>query len=216
MKNILNKYPVYKGKSVMIVETSIGVNYGEANPFIQIKFAPRADSNSNGVWEDANCFWLTSYAELYNFVAGMKNASEQKVEKFEMKNPKKGVTLSIRYSKGSDETEYISFGFFRGDTKIQVSLLKANEFPAFFAYYSNLLANYNTVCATALLRNDIWYEFVGKNKQGGQGADKPASTGRSSGQGYKSTPKQQTPPAASPDGPDDDFSGNNMGDDVPF
>lgn len=214
MKNILNKYSVYKGKSVMIAETSIGVIYGEATPFVQIKFAPREDSKSNGQWDDANCYWLSSYAELYNFVTGLKAVGDGKLEKYEMKNPKKAVSVIVRYSKGADETEYISFGFFRGDVKIQVSLLKLTEFPAFYGYFQNLMTNYNIVCAIALMRNDIWFEFIGKNKQ-----SKDESQGSNRSGGYKSGGKQQprnTPSQQDDEPPFDPDPAPSFGDDVPF
>lgn len=216
MKNILNKYPVYKGKSVMIIETSIGVNYGEANPFVQMKFAPRADANSNGQWDDANCFWLSSYAELYNFVAGLKAVADGKQEKYEMKNPKKGVNVQIRASKGQDDTEYISFGFYRGDVKIQVPLVKAVEFPALFGYFQNLVTSYNTVCAIALMRNDIWYEFVGKNKASN---DQPSGGNKSSGNKGGGNNRQQNNtnyPEPDPYDGGDIGGAPDFGSDVPF
>ena len=224
MKNILNKSPFYRKSSIMIIETSIGVSYAEATPFVQFKFAPRADSKAEGQWDDANVFWITKYIDLYNFVTGMNAVVNGKLEKYELKNPKTGVTIQIRHSVNSaDGAEYVLFGFYRGqDVKISVSLMKNTEYFGLYSYFTNLLTNYNTVCAISLMRNDIWFEFVGKNKQ-----DKQAGDG-----GYKNkqsnTTKQYTPPQqkqqskkqqAEPDPFDGgDFGGEppTFGDDVPF
>jgi len=224
MKNILNKSAFYKSKAVMIAETSVGVKFGEANPFIQFKFAPRADAKAQGQWDDANCFWVTNYNELYNFVSGMNAVATGKLEKYEMKNPKKGVLVQIRASANTENgTEYITFGFYRGqDVKINISLLKNGEYGGFFAYFSNLLSNYNQVCAIALLRNDIYYDLFEKDKVNKDGAGGQGGQTR-----QQSTTRQQsnTKPQSSSGGggyPDlndtsfEDDAGPSFGSDVPF
>jgi hypothetical protein len=169
MKNTLSKIPFYKSKSIMIIEASIGVNYGEASPFIQFKFATRADYKSQGNWDDANSYWVTNYIDLFNFVNGINMVASGKMEKYELKNPAKGIGLQVRHSVNTEtNTEYIIFYFFRGqDVKISVSLIKSTEYLAMFSYFKNLLDNYNNVCATALFRNDFYYKnFVeGKEKK---------------------------------------------------
>jgi hypothetical protein len=166
MYNNLNELAFYKGKSVMIIKTSIGVSYGLASPFLHFKFAPRDDYKSPGKWNDENAFWVTSYVDMCLFVKGITDVASGKEAKYELKNPAKGVTVSIYASKNDkDGTEYINFAFFKGDTKIHVSLTKLAEFYALYTYFKNLLDNYNTVTQMALVKYDIWYEFVGKNKQ---------------------------------------------------
>lgn len=167
MYNYLSELSYYKGKSVMIIETSIGVSYGKASPFVRFKFAPRNDYKSPGQWSDENVYWITSYVDLCLFVKGITEVAAGKQQKYEMKNPKKGVTLSIYLSKNdNDGTEYINFSFYKGDTKIHASLVKTTEFYALYTYFKNLVDSYNVVAQTALMKYDIWYEFVGKKKQG--------------------------------------------------
>lgn len=166
MYNYLSDLSYYKGKSVMIIETSIGVSYGKASPFLRFKFAPRKDYKSPGEWSDENVYWVTSYVDLCLFVKGITDVAAGNESKYEMKNPKKGVTLSI-YSSTNDKdgTDYINFSFYKGDTKVHVSLVKKTEFFALYTYFKNLVDNYNVVAQTALMKYDIWYEFVGKKKQ---------------------------------------------------
>jgi len=167
MYNYLNELAFYKGKSVMIIETSIGVSYGKSSPFLKFKFAPRNDYKSPGQWNDENVFWVTSYVDLCLFVKGIKDVASGNEQKYELKNPSKGVTVSIYSSKNDkDGTEYINFAFYKGETKIHVSLIKSTEFFALYTYYKNLLDNYNIVSQTALLKYDVWYEYVGKKAQG--------------------------------------------------
>lgn len=228
MKNVINKLSFYKGTSVMLIEVSIGVVYGEATPFAQFKFAPRADAQAQGQWDDLNCFWITSYVELYNFVNGMNMVTSGKLEKYEMKNPKKGVMVQIRASNNAEKNiDYVTFHFFRGqDVKIKTSLVKSSEYLALFGYFKNLLETYNTVCAIALLRNDIYYEYFvkGKEKAGSDQNTKQNQTKKEGGDKKSSYNKPPTPKEyqsnldndMSDIGENSSSSGIDFGDDVPF
>jgi hypothetical protein len=222
MKNTLSKIPFYKSKSIMIIEASIGVKYGEASPFIQFKFATRADYKSQGNWDDANSYWVTNYIDLFNFVNGINMVASGKMEKYELKNPAKGIGLQVRHSVNTETNiEYVTFHFFRGqDVKISVSLVKSTEYLAMFSYFKNLLDNYNNVCATALFRNDFYYKnFVeGKqNKSNNNNKSYSSSNNKQSNQNKPSNPPNNN-------SFDDDFSSgfddNNstvsFDDDVPF
>lgn len=169
MYNTLNELAYYKGKSVMIIETSIGVSFGKTNPFIKFKFAPREDYKSPGVWDEKNVYWLSSYIDLAVFVKNIGDVAAGKLEKYEMKNPAKGVTMNIYLTKNeSSGVEYVNFHYYRGDVKLNTSLIKTTEFFALYSYFKNLVDSYNTVAQTALLRYDIWWEYVGKHKQNKQ------------------------------------------------
>jgi hypothetical protein len=227
MKNTLNKLPFYKSKSIMIIESSIGVNYGEASPFIQFKFATRADYKSQGNWDDANSYWITNYIDLFNFVNGINLVSSGKMEKYELKNPAKGIGLQIRHSVNTETNiEYVTFHFFRGqEVKISVSLVKSTEYLAMFSYFKNLLDNYNNVCATALFRNDFYY----KNFVEGKDNKYNKNNGTTTNKYTQNNSKQSTNNASSGNSSQnnnfaDDFSSGissdestvDFNDDVPF
>lgn len=222
MKNTLNKFPFYKKTAVMIIETSIGVNFGEANPFIQFKFAQRENEKAKGTWIDENCFWVTNYTELYSFVTGINLVASGKIEKYELKNPMKNVMVQIRASSNeSTKVDYVTFHFFRGKNKeadIKVSLIKNTEFAALFAYFKNLMENYNTVCATALLRNDIHYEFFvkGKDQKSGQSSKPQSSDNKYQSQKPQDSDSGDDDTGYSGFGGDDAGSTTSFGDDVPF
>lgn len=174
MYNIINELQFYKGKSVLIIEVSIGVSYGKAVPFINFKFAPRQDFKSPGVWDNANTYWLSSYVELYSFVKDLTAFVEGKLEKVERSNPGKKTALNV-YKTTNEKTskDYYNFHFFRGETKISVPLEKIDIFPI-CAYLKNLLDNYSVVAQIANMKYDIWY-------QGQQGnTDKKAPVQKSS------------------------------------
>jgi hypothetical protein len=222
MKNTLSKIPFYKSKSIMIIEASIGVKYGEASPFIQFKFATRADYKSQGNWDDANSYWITNYIDLFNFVNGINMVASGKMEKYELKNPAKGIGMQVRHSINTETNiEYVTFHFFRGqDVKISVSLVKSTEYLAMFSYFKNLLDNYNNVCATALFRNDFYYKSFVEGKQ-----NKPnnkqynANNGGSNKQSKPSNNNANQSNDFANDfdsGFSDDSSTVNFDDDVPF
>lgn len=211
---MFNKLSFYKSSSVMLIESSMGISYGEASPFIQFKFAPRADSKAKGQWDDANCFWITSYVDLFNFVAGLNALATGKIDKYEMKNPLKNVMVQIRMSTNEQTNiEYVTFHFFRGqDVKIKASLVKGTEYAPLFGYFKNLMDNYNTMCAISLLRNDIYYDLFVKGKPGAdKGAPDQKPTGGSGGQ--RQNTQRQAPPPSEPEFGD---APSDFGDDVPF
>ena len=83
MYNILNKLEYYKGKSAMIIETSIGVSYGTSTPFVKFKFAPRDSYKAPGKWDDNNVYWLSSYVDLATFTKNIKLVAEGNLDKYE-------------------------------------------------------------------------------------------------------------------------------------
>ena len=181
MYNILNKLEYYKGKSVMIIETSIGVSYGTSTPFVKFKFAPRDNYKAPGKWDDNNVYWLSSYVDLATFTKNIKLVAEGNLDKYEMKNPAKNVTLQIFQTKNEkDGVEYINFNFYRDKVKINTSLIKTSEFYALYMFFNNLVNTYCMVSQVALMKYDIWYEFFGKNKKS-----------QSNNNQQKSKPKQQ-------------------------
>ena len=169
MYNILNKLEYYKGKSAMIIETSIGVSYGTSNPFVKFKFAPRDSYKAPGKWDDNNVYWLSSYVDLAVFTKNIKSVAEGSLDKYEMKNPAKNVTLQIFQTKNeNDGVEYINFNFYRDTVKINTSLIKKSEFYALYMFFNNLVNSYCTVSQIALMKYDIWYEFFGKKNSKNQ------------------------------------------------
>jgi len=158
--------------------------------------------------------------------------SSGKLDKYEMKNPKKGVSIQIRASSDTEKNiDYVTFHFFRGsDVKIKTSLVKTSEYLALFGYFKNLLDNYNTVCATALLRNDIYFEFFMKGKEGAKNNSAPQgkkeSTNKSNNQSGNHQTNKKPNPKDYQSQIDDEMSnmgnvGNSsgeidFGDDVPF
>jgi hypothetical protein len=166
MYNILNKLEYYKGKSAMIIETSIGVSYGTSTPFVKFKFAPRDNYKAPGQWDDNNVYWLSSYVDIAVFTKNIKLVAEGNLEKYEMKNPAKKITLQVFQTKNeNDGIEYINFNFYRDNVKINTSLIKISEFYGMYMFFNNLVNTYCMVSQIALMKYDIWYEFFGKNKK---------------------------------------------------
>jgi hypothetical protein len=227
MKNALNSIPFYKSKSIMIIEPAMTVNYGVASILIQFKFAARADNKAKGEWNEANAFYLTSFSDLYNLTNGLNQLISNKVDKVEFKNPMKKTALQIRYSAADDGRVFIVFHFFNDQYKVNTPLT-IDEATPLFAYFKNLIENYNTVAATALLRNDIWYDLYGKNS-----SKESKGNANQNGNGYKNTKpdnrqSQQTQSNQSSvmddierelnsmSGGNDTLSNNFDSDDVPF
>lgn len=178
MKNALINLPFYKGKSIMMIEPSIGIKYGVSQIFIQFKFAPRDDYKSKGQWDEKNAYWLTSYNDLYNLTNNLNLLIKGKIEKYEFKNPGKKTSLQIRRSTSDKGDVYIVFHFFRDSFKVNTPLTLDEAMPV-FNYFKNLIENFNTVSAIALLRNDVWFKFFGKSNDNSGGGNYAGNSGGS-------------------------------------
>lgn len=161
MFNILSDLPFYKGKSALRVKTSFGVKYGVVSPYIEFKFAPRADAHAQGEWDDRNVFWLTNYIDICTLCNELDMLVQGKLaeKKVERKNPAKKTAMIISLTENKEtEIEYANFTFYRDGAKVvSVPLLKNTEFFALHSYFKNIVNTYNLIAQGVLTRSDIWF-----------------------------------------------------------
>ncbi len=188
MRNVLCKMDYYRSKSIMIMESSTSVNYSTCTPYLQFKFAERSDNRSGGKWDNDNAYWITGYAAIIDCATQMHELMTDKLEQgAEFKNPQKNKAIKIYKNVADNGSIWFVFHFFNGDNKVSVSLTD-KEFSGLFKYISHLITNYPMVASTTLLRNELWWEFIGKRQ-----ADKTPNNGdggyqnnKSSGGSYRS------------------------------